>query len=70
MVFWFQNCSDLLWEKNVLLIKKNYIDQLKVGKEDEMRNAKCSSFQTFSYLGVQDIHYEKKFTKSMSFGIN
>jgi hypothetical protein len=24
MVFCYQNCSDLLWEKNVLLIKKNF----------------------------------------------
>ena len=24
MVFWYQNCSDLLWEKNVLLFKKTF----------------------------------------------
>ena len=24
LVFCFQNCSDLLWEKNVLLIEKNF----------------------------------------------
>ena len=26
MVFCYQNCSDLLWEKNVLVIKKNFLN--------------------------------------------
>ena len=26
MVFCYQNCSDILWEKNVLVIEKNFLN--------------------------------------------
>ena len=33
MVFCYQNCSDLLWEKSVLVIKKNFWDSRLMAKD-------------------------------------
>ena len=50
MVFCYQNCSDLLWEKNVLVIKKNFENFLR-SLEQFIQSFSWSQEQFFLTVG-------------------